>query len=331
MTESNVIFIDKDDIPVIDIGSLFSDRPDYSKVGQSLLDAAQGIGFFYVKNHSIPEGLMTRVAGLSKRFFAYDENEKQSVRAQGTHRGLLGFGGAKMAAHFQPDLKESFIWGADLAPDNPNFVSGNKMFAPNVWPEFMPELSDTLNEYMAAANHCGFHLLKAFAAGLDIDEDYFVHNFDQPISRGTLIHYPSQGSANFDKKDDSPPQYGVSPHTDFGTLTLLAQDDTGGLQVRGRNGKWLTAHPIANTLVVNVGDLLARWTNDRFQSTVHAVVNRSGRERYSIVVAVDPNWETEIKPVVFDGERPNYEPVTCGEYIQGRFDRSFSYQKPTKS
>ena len=194
------------------------------------------------------------------------------------------------------------------------------MFAPNVWPTFMPKMQDRLNQYMTAANHCGKQLLRAFAASLNIDHDYFVHHFDQPISRGTLIHYPPQDQ----KMGDD--QFGVSPHTDFGTLTLLAQDDTGGLRVLGKDKRWLTAHPIQDTLVVNVGDLLARWTNDRFKSTVHAVVNHSGQERYSMVVAVDPNWNTPITPVVVHNESPKYPSTRCGEYIQQRFDRSFNYQ-----
>ncbi len=121
--------------------------------------------------------------------------------------------------------------------------------------------------------------------------------------------------------------FGVSPHTDFGCMTLLYQDMTGGLRVQGRRGEWLTAHPIEGTLVVNVGDLLARWTNDRFQSTRHAVVNTSGAERLSIPVAVDPNWETAIDPVTLAGENAHYPSVRCGDYIVGRFDKSFAYRQ----
>ena len=115
--------------------------------------------------------------------------------------------------------------------------------------------------------------------------------------------------------------------TAFGVLTLLAQHQIGGLQVQGRGGEWLTAHPIPGTLVVNVGDLLARWTNDRFASTPHRVVNASGRERYSLAVFVDPAHDTPIEPVVAPGEAPRHEVVTCGDYILGRFDKSFAYRK----
>ena len=319
MNENAVQYIDKEDIPVIDISPLFIAEPDYVEVGRGLREAAEGIGFFYVKNHCIDKTLVNTVSTISRAFFACSTEQKNRVSVTDTHRGLLALGASKMEHQKSSDLKESFIWGADLPEDNADFLAGNKMFAPNRWPDFMPEMRTALNRYMEAANRCGEQLLKAFAASLGVEHDYFTRSFNQPISRGTLVYYPPQEPSSADD------QFGVSPHTDFGALTLLVQDQTGGLRVKDGNGEWLTAHPIEDTIVVNVGDLLARWTNDRFQSTVHAVVNSSGRERYSIVVAVDPDWDTEITPVVLDDEKPHYQPVQCGEYIQGRFDRSFQY------
>jgi isopenicillin N synthase-like dioxygenase len=148
-----------------------------------------------------------------------------------------------------------------------------------------------------------------------------VRSIARPTSRGSIIYYPPQPP---DAADD---QFGVSPHTDWGCLTLLYQDQTGGLEVQGRDGTWVTAHPIRGTFVVNVGDLLARWTNDRFKSTPHRVVNRSGRARYSCAVFVDPDRDTLIDPVVRPGEAARYEPVTCGAYVQSRFDAAFAYRQ----
>ena len=220
------------------------------------------------------------------------------------------------------DFKESFIWGMEFAADNPDFLSGNEFMPPNRWPGFLPAMRPVLLNYMDAAHRCGKALLRAVAASLNIDQDYFIGRFNQPITRGTLIHYPPQPPSM------GTDQYGVSPHTDYGTMTILAQDMSGGLRVKSSQDEWLTAHPIPGTLVVNVGDLLARWSNDRFRSTPHAVVNTSGGERYSIAIAMDPDWDTLISPVIQDNEEPRYEDVTCGEYIRGRFDRSFSYRNP---
>ncbi len=321
MSYADVKVIDVDEIPVIDISPLFTDSPDYRSVGDQLLRAASGIGFFYVSGHCVHQQLMQRTFGIAREFFARAEDQKSSVLAQEYHRGLLPFGTSRMEGQAKHDLKESFIWGVDFAADNPAFLAGNEFMPPNRWPEFMPEMRQVLLDYMDSAHQCGKALLRAAAASLEIERDYFIGRFNNPITRGTLIHYPPQ------PPELGEDQFGVSPHTDYGTITILAQDQSGGLRVQSKDGEWLTAHPIEDTLVVNVGDLLARWSNDRFQSNPHAVVNTSGRERYSIAIAMDPDWDTLISPVTGIGEAPLYDDVTCGEYIRGRFDRSFSYRK----
>jgi isopenicillin N synthase-like dioxygenase len=320
MSYASVEEISADQIPVINVESLFADNPDYLEIGKQLEQAATTMGFFYVSGHCINSQLMDQAFRISKEFFAYDEEQKSSVKMVGYHRGLLGFGVSKMENQAKVDLKESFLWGHDFAPDNEAFLSGNELMPPNRWPPFMPEMREVLTRYMDAAHQCGKQLLRAIAASLDIDSEYFVGRFKNPITRGSLIHYPPQPPAM------GAEQYGVSPHTDYGTMTLLAQDQTGGLRVQDTRGKWLTAHPIKGTLVVNVGDLLTRWSNDRFRSTPHSVVNESGKERYSIAIAMDPDWDTEIRPVTKADETPHYDLVRCGDYIRGRFDRSFSYR-----
>lgn len=312
--------IDIEAIPVINVSSLFSNRPDYISIGGQLRSAAETTGFFYISHHCIDNELIHQAFDLSQRFFASDKELKNEVSVNPYHRGLLQVGVSKMEGQARSDLKESYLWGLDVAEDNEDFLAGNIMLPANQWPSFFPEMRDILNRYMAAAHQCGKELLRAIAVNLNIDQEYFTRYFDKPITRGSLIYYPHQ------TKSLGIDQYGVSPHTDYGTLTLLAQDNTGGLRIRDRNGDWLTAHPVGGTLVVNVGDLLARWSNDRFKSTEHAVINNSGKERYSIAIALDPNWETPIKPIASDGETPKYEEVLCGEYIQGRFDQSFSYR-----
>ena len=166
--------------------------------------------------------------------------------------------------------------------------------------------------------------MRAFAAGLDLDHDHFVRHFDKPLTRAAIIYYPPQPEAMGEQ------QFGVSPHTDYGCVTLLYQDGTGGLQVKGRGGDWLTAHPIPGTFVVNVGDLLHRWSNDRFISNPHRVVNASGKERFSVPVFVDPNWDTVIEPVVEKGGTAKYPAINCADYIRAIYEQSFAYRKPAE-
>ena len=311
-----------EDIPVIDIATLYRDDPQgLMSVAGAMRDAAEHTGFFYVRNHGIAGELIERADAIARRFFSFPIERKLTVAPASHHRGFLQIGQAKMHSGARPDLKESFIWGLDIAADDPDFLAGNRMIGPNRWPDFLPEMRATLNEYFDAANACGKVLLRAFAASLGVEPDRFTRHFAKPITRGSLVFYPAQPPDAGDR------QFGVSPHTDYGVITLLHQDDVGGLQVSNRRGEWVTAHPIAGTLVVNVGDLLARWTNDRFKSTPHRVINQSGRERLSMAVFVDPDFDTPIEPVVAPGEAARYEPTRCGDYILGRFDASFAYRQ----
>lgn len=309
---AEAVQIDIGSIPVIDVTGLEAGGERIRLIGSQMREAAEGIGFFYIKRHTIPPALIAGVLDVASRFFAAPLDRKQSVAVNAGHRGFIRIGEAKMTAGAKPDLKESFVWGLnEPGPDG---------IPPNQWPDFLPEMKDVLMDFFDAGHRVGWSLLRAFAAALEVDEETFIRAIDRPISRGSVIYYPPQ------PPEMGTDQFGVSSHTDYGCLTLLYQDDTGGLQVQGRGGDWLTAHPIPGTLVVNVGDLLARWTNDRFRSTPHRVINRSGRARLSTALFIDPNRDTLIEPVVKPGEVTSYEPVTCGDYLRNRLDAAFAYR-----
>ena len=308
-------------IPVIDMASLHEGTAGGAqRVARQLLDAAETVGFFYVRNHRIPRDLIARTDAVARRFFALPLDEKQNVKVAPWHRGYIKVGEAKMYDNAKIDLKESFIWGAEVGPDETGTAAASNLRGPNQWPSAIPEMRATLNEYFDAVNQCGRVLFRAFAANLGLDLNHFTRQFDRPITRGALVFYPPQ------PPDLGEDQFGVAPHTDYGCLTLLYQDPIGGLQVQGRDGDWVVARPIEDTLVINIGDLMARWTNEQFKSTPHRVINRSGRERLSIAVFVDPNYETMVVPICRNGEPPQHDPVTCGDYIVSRFDASFAYR-----
>jgi len=323
VTYASAKAIDAASIPVIDMGSLAGgDGSDIAAVGQALLQAARSVGFFYVRNHGVPQPLIEHAYALSRRFFALLDEAKQRVRINAIHRGFLAIGGARMYETARVDLKESFIWGPELGPDDPDVAAGKPLMGANQWPAELPELAPGLMDYSGAVMACARSLLRGFAVSLGLEADFFRERFAKPLARCSLIYYPPQPS------DSGSDQFGVAPHTDYGGLTLLNQDDTGGLQVRARSGDWVTAVPIPGTFVVNVGDLMARWTNDRFVSTPHRVVNSSGRARYSIGVFFDPAFDTVIDPRDL---RPHgaalYPPVTCGEYIVSRFNKAFTHRR----
>ena len=312
-------------IPVISLAPLLAGGDaGVRAVAAAIRQAATQIGFFYIADHGIAPELISATHGIAKQFFTLPLEEKRKVEINARHRGFLKIGEAVMHGAKRPDLKESFIFGLDLPEDDPDVRAGKRLMGPNIWPPALPEMKQVLDAYYAAVVGCGEQLLRALAVALDKKQEFFQDKFRKPLARGSIIYYPPQ------PPEAGAEQFGVSPHSDYGCLTLLWQDDNGGLQVRAKDGGWIEAPPILDTFVINIGDLLARWTNDLFASTAHRVINRSGRERYSIALFYDPHFDTAIE--VLDtccapGVAPRYTPTTCGAYILERFGGAFSYRQ----
>ncbi len=307
-------------IPVIDITAL-RDGTDPQAVVRQLHAASQGLGFIYISGHGIPEHVIETARAAAYAFFRAPEVEKETVRVSDRHRGWLGRGGAKMQDDARADLKESFIWGFEdgdgVTPDD------HPLRGPNRWPAAQPGLRAAAMAYFEHAHAVAHHLMRGFAIGLDLETDFFLRTASRPMSRASFVYYPAQ------PEEMGEEQFGVGPHTDFGVLTVLCQDSVGGLQVETAGGEWIEAPPIPGTLVVNVADLLARWTEGAYKSTPHRVVNSSGRERLSLVLAFDPDPETVVDArEVFGPDHAAAEaPITVGDYLVWRFGKAFAYRK----
>jgi isopenicillin N synthase-like dioxygenase len=220
-----------------------------------------------------------------------------------------------------PDLKESFNFAYPFRPGDPELSAGRTLVGLNQWPAGEPEWRAVLEAYYATVFELGQRILQAFAVTLDLPGDFFRMRYRKPLVRARLIHYPPQPA-------DSEAQ-SAAEHTDYGTITILWQDAVGGLQVRNRAGDWVDAPPIEDTFVINIGDMLQRWSNDRFVSTPHRVLNTSGRERYSIPVFYDPDYDTVVEclPHCATMETPaRYPPIVAGDYINSRYDSSYAYR-----
>tara|TARA_B100000315_G_scaffold219628_1_gene221670 strand:+ start:1644 stop:2723 length:1080 start_codon:yes stop_codon:yes gene_type:complete len=311
--------VDTDVIPVIDITPL-RDGTDPAKVGRALHAASQTLGFIYINGHDIPSNVIEAARNSAYEFFRSPEVKKNTVGLSSKHRGYLGPGEARMHDGAKPDLKESFIWG------HPNKNKGTSddhpLLGANRWPKFLPSLKAHATDYFCHANRIACHLMRGFALGLNLDEDFFLRSRARPLSRASFVYYPAQ------PEDMGIEQFGVGPHTDFGVLTVLCQDSVGGLQIKNINGEWIHAPPIDGTLIVNVGDLLARWTDGAYRSTPHRVVNDSGRERLSLVLAFDPDPDTLIDARTVYGldHIAQEKSITCGNYLVWRFNKAFPYR-----
>ena len=327
--------IEAGEVPVIDVAPL-RDGTDPAGVGAELARAAAEVGFLYVRNHGVDDAVVKRARRAGIEFFRLPEEDKREAGTNRFHHGYLKPGSTKMYDDAKLDLKESFNWGIeldDVCGDRRHDESGgptvagtepeNPLIGPNVWPAAMPELRTSVYPYFEAASACAEDLLRGFALGAGLDAEHFVRLRDRPVSRGSLQYYPPQPDGAAED------QFGVAPHTDFGVLTVLCQDEVGGLQIQRRDGAWIAMPPIPGTFVVNIGDLLERWSNRRYRSTVHRVINSSGRERLSLVLAWDPNFEALVDPRAFcaAGETPHDEPIACGDYLLWRFGKAFSYRQ----
>ena len=317
-TEAKHLELDK--IPIIDITKLCDDS-DPLPVAKELHKASSGLGFIYIKGHGIPENVISELRDEGLNFFRTDEAKKADVKITEKHRGWLGYGGAKMKDDAKADLKESFLWGYQ-SKDGIS-LNNHPLRGPNIWPSFQPKLEKKAVEYFNFADNLARNLMQGFALGLGLEKNFFLKTSENPLSRASLVYYPNQ-SLEHGKN-----QFGVSSHTDFGVLTVLCQDSVGGLQIQDINGEWFHAPPIDNTIIVNVADLLSRWTAGEYKSTPHRVVNNSGKERLSIVLAFDPDPETIIDPKDIFGNdfKGGEKSITCGEYLIWRFGKAFSYRK----
>ena len=313
------------EIPIIDFASVRAQDPGAAReAARKIHEACTGVGFFYIRGHGVPHDVIEGAAAAARRFFAFGPEAKRSVAADANHRGFHAKGDALMYGAKKPDAKEFYSIGLELDADDSNVRAGEPLRGPNNWPSFMPELRPALYRYFEEMGACGADLLRTVALSLGLDEAFFAPRYKKPLQRTQIIYYPPQPPAG------EADQFGVAPHSDYGCITLLWQDGNGGLQVKSlTSNTWIDALPIPGTLVINVGDLLARWTNGRFSSTQHRVINRSGRERYSIATFFDPDFATVIDPRELGTAAADcrYQPVRAGDYILGRFDQSFGYRK----
>jgi isopenicillin N synthase-like dioxygenase len=310
---------DPGNIPVIDITPL-RDGSNPGAVSEALLSASRNLGFIYISGHGIPDEVITVARAGAFDFFRSPQQDKQRYTISERHRGWLSQGGARMQDDVEADLKESFVWG--YQDKSGNTPSDHELRGPNRWPDFIPGMEAAAVEFFEQADRVARQLLTGFALGLQLKSDFFLRNCEMPLSRASYVYYPPQPLQS-DRQ-----VFGVGPHTDFGMLTVLCQDSLGGLQVQNLEGNWIEAPPIPGTLVVNVGDLLERWTDGAFRSTPHRVINTSGKERMSLVLAFDPNPETMIDAAEVHGlaHQSGQAPISCGDYLAWRFAKAFAYR-----
>ena len=318
------------EIPVIDIGPLLEgDAQARAGVANKIGAACREIGFFYIVNHGVAAGLVGRVYAEAKRFFDQPAAAKAEIAIEksSVHRGYFKIGGENLDPAKQTqagDLKEGIKIGRDLAASHPLVRASTPLHGPNQWPPNLPGWRKTMQEYYDLMAALGRKLMGAFALALGLDEIYFERWLQSPMTTLGLLHYPPQTGQITEA------QIGAGAHSDYGCLTMLSQDAAGGLQVRNASGDWIDAPPIADSFVVNIGDMMERWTNGVFTSTLHRVINVSGQERYSLPYFFDPDFNAEVvclETCLAPGESPKYPPTTSGQHLLDMINSSFEYHR----
>jgi isopenicillin N synthase-like dioxygenase len=302
------------EIPVIDISALQGGPPaQVDKVTAKIVAACQTAGFFYVVDHGVPAEMIDAVFDAAHWFFARPQAERDAldVATSPNFRGYVPMGIA--GPNVPRRMLEAFQMMLDLGPDDPDVRAGNIMCGPNRWPGEAPGFRAAMETYYGAMTRLSQRLLGAFARGVSLPDDYFRAFFRKPLTQLRLLHYPPQ------------PPYsnaeGVEAHTDTGAFTILLQDQVGGLDVRNRAGRWIRATPIPGSFVINIADMMQRWTNGRFVSTPHRVANRTGQDRISVPFFANPDYDATITPLrenLAAGER-RYEPLACGPYVEAAY------------
>ena len=321
-------------LPVIDVSPLAGGRSPAARadVAGQIQTACRERGFFYVTGHGVPAGLVEELAEASAEFFALPMADKMEIAMARGGRAWRGFFpvGAELTSG-RPDLKEGLYFGAELPADEPRVLAGIPLHGSNLFPRQVPRLRPLVLTYLEALTRAGQAVLAGVALSLGLDAGYFATGYTaDPTILFRIFHYPP-----------SPPQtpdWGVGEHTDYGLVTLLAQDDTGGLQIAvpaGNEQGWIDAPPIPGTLVCNLGDMLDRLTGGWYRSTPHRVRNLSGHGRLSFPFFLDPGFGAEVPPLPdraaagddgrrrWDGQDLRAFTGTYGDYLLGKVSKVF--------
>jgi isopenicillin N synthase-like dioxygenase len=323
-------------IPVIDFAPLVAgDLGAAQRLAPSLRRACEEIGFFYAAGHGVPEETIERAFAAAQRFHALPLAEKMKLKLNANNIGYLPLdasvqGASTVHKATRPNRNESFFISHDRGPDHPDVVAGTVLRGRNQWPseELAPGMRQDMIAYFRALGAMCDRMLPVFAAALDMPEDFFAPYFaGEAHANLRFLHYPPQDSG-----EDN--LFGQAPHTDNSFMTALARTEVPGLAVRLPSGEWFPPPLIPGTFLINLGNIMRRWSNDRFLSTPHGVLNDSVSDRYSIAYFHSPNPEAVIEclPRCVSADNPaRYQPAVYRDLVLDFYRANYFHQKGHRS
>ncbi len=326
-------------IPVIDYGPYFAGEPGaLERVAAEIGHACETIGFFYALNHGVADEVIERAFAASRRFHALPLAQKLALRLNDNNIGYLPMNASVQGASTvhkatRPNQNESFFISHDRAPDHPDVIAGKPLRGRNQWPAALPEIRADMMAYFAALGAMCDRMLPPFAVALGMPQDFFAPYFaDEAHATARFLHYPPQATVEADL-------FGQGPHTDNSFMTALARTEVPGLAVRlppngPSGGEWFAPPLIPGTFLINLGNMMRRWSNDRFLSTPHGVLNDSGTDRYSIAYFHSPNPDRVIDCLpscVGPGNPARYPPAVYRDLVLEFYRANYFHQKGHRS
>ena len=316
-----------DQIPIIDIAEIDQiDGPGIESIVRQIRKAYGTAGFAYIVNHGVGPLLIENLFQNSVEFHSLPYEEKMKIELNELHRGFIPINtstdkNSKLAVITKPNQSESFIMMREANRNDPAVQMGDFLAGPNLWPEKLPQFRKTMISYFDELTHLCHKICRTIALALRTDVEAFAAEFAPPTTFLRLLHYPPQSP-------DSPCDlYGSAPHRDFGCITILAQDETGGLQLRNSQGNWINAPFVKDSFVMNFGDMLHRWSNGLFISTPHRVINSSGKERYSCPFFFEPNINAKVSPLpccITPDNPQQFESIVYGEFLRTELQSGYN-------
>jgi isopenicillin N synthase-like dioxygenase len=299
-------------IPVLDLAPYLAGEPGSAeRLAAELRHALTEIGFYFIVNHGVPAAQIREVYRQAARFHAQPLERKLAIRIDRHNVGYLPFKGdtlrtSTVATVTKANLNEALFVARDLPPDHPDVRADRRFRSANRWPPGLPGFREAIVAYCDAMERLARKLVPLYARALDLPADYFDAPFAEPQYKLRITHYPPQADAPED-------EFGIAPHTDTSFLTLVAPNAVPGLAIRTQSGRWIEPPAIPDAYVVNGGQLLQRWTNDRFLATPHRAVNRSGGERYALAFFCDAriDWPVAAVPTCVGPDNPPKYETTC--------------------
>jgi isopenicillin N synthase-like dioxygenase len=310
-----------DAIPLLDVSAyLTGDRAALATLAAELRWAFENVGFYYLRGHGIDRSLIDATYAAAARFHAQPMEKKLALRTDEHNIGYLAMAGGQWAGR-RRSRNDAFFLRRERRPDDRDVLANRRFHAMNRWPDGVPGFRDTALAYMRALERLCQRLVPIYAAALAMPADTFDAAYAEPHIILRMSHYPPLG-------DDEDDDVSLVPHTDSGFMTLLAPNPVPGLSIQMPDGRWIDAPGVEDAFVVNGGDILHRWTNERFLSTPHRVINRSRRDRYAIPFFCDPHHDTLIEclPSCCSPANPaKYPPTRFGDYAAWFAGRSYEH------